>query len=391
MKKQILIAGLLLLIISCKKSAETPPSNVTTAPTANGGTYTTLFSFNESNGAYPYGSLVVSGNTLYGMTSSGGANGDGTIFSISNSGSAFTIMHNFSGGTADGNQPYGDLTLLSGSLFGMTKQGGANNKGVLFSINLDGSGFTLLHTFGGGDDGAYPQGDLTVSGTTLYGTTTQGGANGSGCIFSIDASGANYNRFYDLNTANGYTPLAGITLSYGDTAIYGTTSLGGGAFNGGVVFSYKPGLMVYQNLIVFNSVMGLKPEGSLLLSGTKLYGMASAGGKNNVGAIFSYDVLSKTYTDMFDFDGGDGASPYGALILNGSTMYGMTNAGGEYLAGNIFTINTNDSSYVNIFSFGAGTFGAYPQGSLVLSKNVLYGMTSSGGVNGYGTIFSCSL
>ena len=47
-----------------------------------GGTPTTLLSFNGTNGEYPHGGLTLSGSTLYGMTYHGGANDDGTIFSI---------------------------------------------------------------------------------------------------------------------------------------------------------------------------------------------------------------------------------------------------------------------------------------------------------------------
>ena len=391
MKGFVIIIVALLLVSSCKKSNQNTPV-VTTANTNNGGTFTTLFSFNGTNGENPFGSLIISGSTLYGMTASGGKNGDGIIFSINTNGSGFTDLHDFGGGSADGNQPCADLTLLGSTLYGTTRMGGANGKGVLFSIGTGGNGFTILHTFGNGTDGIYPQGNLVVNGATMYGTTSAGGTYGGGSIFSIAASGADYAVFYNFNPATSYSPMASITLSINDSAVYGTTKLGGGIADVGVIFAvkvYPP--ISYKNLVVFNTVNGANPEGSLLRLGDTLYGMASAGAKNSVGNIFSVDTNGNGYRDLFDFNGSNGASPNGSLIINGKTMYGMTNSGGVYLAGNIFTLKTTDSAYTDIFDFGASNFGSYPQGSLLLSNNVLYGMTTYGGATGYGTIFSCSL
>lgn len=324
------------------------------------------------------------------MASTGGKYGDGIIFSINTDGSAFTDLHDFTGSISDGNEPVADLALSGNTLYGMTELGGANGKGVIFSISAGGSGFTLLHSFGNSSDGVHPLSSLTINGTTLYGTTSEGGAGGHGSIFSISVSGSNYNRFYDFDGTDSYTPLAGVAVTPNDSAVYGTASQGGGLNNDGVVYSVLTNGAMYRNLVVFSGANGTKPEGSLVLSGNTLYGMANAGGKNNIGDIFSFNTKTSTFKDMLNFNGGNGASPEGALIMNGTTMYGMTNAGGEYLLGNIFTISTADTAYMNIYNLGAGTYGSYPQGALVISNNVLYGMTPYGGKNNNGTIFSCS-
>ena len=57
----------------------------------SGGTPAVLASFNGSNGKQPYAGLVLSGNTLYGTTVNGGANGYGTIFSVPMSGGSPTV------------------------------------------------------------------------------------------------------------------------------------------------------------------------------------------------------------------------------------------------------------------------------------------------------------
>ena len=76
---------------------------------------------------------------------------------------------------------YGSLTLLGSKLYGVTQNGGSSGKGVLFSVNTDGSGFTVQNSFGLlSSDGINPRGDLTLStdASTLYGMTPYGGILG---------------------------------------------------------------------------------------------------------------------------------------------------------------------------------------------------------------------
>src|ERR1700732_3033432 len=50
-----------------------------------------------------------------------------------------------------------------------------------------GQTFSLVHTFTGGSDGAYPLNGLTASGKVLFGTTSSGGAFGYGVVFKVNA------------------------------------------------------------------------------------------------------------------------------------------------------------------------------------------------------------
>src|SRR5947209_7436067 len=90
------------------------------------------------------------------------------VLSLASSLAQDTILHNFAGGSDDGGNPSGSLTLSGTKLYGMTAGGGSNNGGTVFSMNIDGSGFALLHSFSGG---AY-YGSLTLSGSVLYGMTS---------------------------------------------------------------------------------------------------------------------------------------------------------------------------------------------------------------------------
>jgi len=63
---------------------------------------------------------------------------------------ATMILHSFAAG--DGAHPYGSLALSGSKLYGMTNDGPttADSRGTLFSVNTDGTGFSVLHSFVGG-------------------------------------------------------------------------------------------------------------------------------------------------------------------------------------------------------------------------------------------------
>jgi uncharacterized repeat protein (TIGR03803 family) len=91
----------------------------------------------------------------------------------------------FTGGV-DGRDPFGVIRDRTGSLYGTAEFGGTANLGVVFSLDLAGSE-TVLHSFTGGLDGAYPRaGVIRDSAGRLYGTTQVGGRKGyGGVLFEI--------------------------------------------------------------------------------------------------------------------------------------------------------------------------------------------------------------
>ena len=173
-----------------------------------GGGYEVIHDFTNagpnSGGVSPLGSLTRAGSVLYGMTAAGGiappvgppSNG-GTVFRINTDGSGFQALHGFTGGqlqgSNDGAAPYGAVTISGSAIYGMTRYGGTSARGTIFSLNTDGSGFNLLHSFTGStNDGAAPQGSLTLVGSKLYGMTNGGGRNGEGTIFCVNTDGSGF-------------------------------------------------------------------------------------------------------------------------------------------------------------------------------------------------------
>jgi uncharacterized repeat protein (TIGR03803 family) len=383
------------------------------AGTADAQTFTTLVQFTgtggTANGWSPFGSLIVSDTTLYGMTSAGGivngSRGMGNIFSVGINGTNYQNLVSFTGtgGTASGNIPNGSLAISGSTLYGMTQYGGANLFGTVFSVGTDGTNFQNLVSFtgtGGTATGYLPLGSLTLVGSALYGMTQYGA--GSGNIFSIGTSGTNYQNVVSFTnslggTATGYDPLGSLIL--GGSTLYGMTSFAGY----GNVFGVGTDGTSYQHIVPYftgssGTASGEAPQGSLMLAGSTLYGMTENGGAFGKGNVFSVGTNATNFQNLVSFDGSggtpNGADPYGSLILSGTTLYGMTDEGGAAIGagfGEIFSIGIDGSDYQDLYSFTGGADGGNPHGDLTLSGGTLFGMTSAYGANGYGTVFALTL
>jgi uncharacterized repeat protein (TIGR03803 family) len=138
----------------------------------------------NSEGANPNAGLLLVGNTLYGTAAAGGSSGAGTVFAVNTDGTGFRVLHSFLDGN-DGANPWSGLILSGNTLFGVAYGSGLGAGGTVFAVNTDGTGFTNLHHFTYGGDGAGPIGGLILSGNTLYGTARLGGSAGNGTVFSL--------------------------------------------------------------------------------------------------------------------------------------------------------------------------------------------------------------
>jgi uncharacterized repeat protein (TIGR03803 family) len=393
-------------------------------------TFTNLHNFNsiQSDGARPTGDLALSGHILYGTTSSGGDRGYGLVFAINANGTGFTILHSFTDApypdytNSDGAIPQGGVILSGNTLYGTTWSGGISGLGTVFAVNTDGTGFTNLHSFTGGD-GAGPQSGLVVSGNTLYGMTHGIGYNGvqygGDTVFAVNTDGTGFTNLYTFTDTgsggSGTGPFAGLILS--SNTLYGATYSGGSSGNG-TVFAINTDGTGFTSLHSFTHLSdsgstnsdGAYPRGRLVLLGNTLYGTASAGGLSANGTVFAVNTDGTGFTNLHNFPAtasdpsienaptnSDGVFPSGGLILSGNTLYGTAPAGGSASEGTAFAINTDGSGFTTLHSFallsdsGTNSEGVYPQTSLVLSGNILYGTAASAGYYQHGTLFSLSL
>jgi uncharacterized repeat protein (TIGR03803 family) len=376
-------------------------------------------SCNNLDGADPKGSLTLANGLLFGRTSTttGKGNGDGIIFHIDPNGTGYHIDHKFTGAKTDGNNPrHNAMTLVGSVLYGTTLTGGKKDTGTIFSIDDTGNSYSTppLYDFqmsGQKNDGDMPHSCFAFSNTLLYGMTSEGGTksppSGSGTIFSFDPQTNTYTRLFSFDgKQHGSDPHGQPILDPTGTTIYGMTRTGG-KHNVGVIFSFAPSSHKIKTLHDFacpkNAVPlcidkndGATPDhGTLLLSGTTLYGLTSVGGKFGLGTIFSYDLSKKKFKVLRSFgpaSTNDGQNPFGSLMLNGSVLYGTTQNGGANGLGSVFQINTDGTGYARVHNFSGGNGdGANPIDDVIIVNNVLYGMTEKGGQCSIGVIFSIAL
>lgn len=373
MKKCYSLAFFLLLIVSAKAQ------------------YNKLIDFNGTNGTSPYGSVILSDgdSILYGMTNGGGTTGEnnGTIFSMRTDGTSYTNLHNFSTTDTSGANPYGSLIRSGNVLYGMTSRNGLYDKGTIFSINTDGSGFTTLYHFRNdsiNDYGANPYGTLTRIGSKLYGMTD--GDGGHGNIFSIHMDGSNYQDLHVFSGMDGSHPGYGALAETGNM-LFGTT-IYGGLHGSGVFFSIDTGGL-YTKLRDFNAADGTMPLGSVTMDGGTFYGTASSGGAYGKGTLFSTTGTDTgSFTKLMDFNGTNGQGPIGSLTSHSGKLFGTTAGGGTNNYGTVFSMNTNGSGFQTLFNFGVSTNGTQPRAQVSLSGTMLYGTTVIGGNLGHGVVYS---
>ena len=302
------------------------------------GSFSTLVSFDQTNGAFPLAGLARSTNGgFYGTTSAGGNSSFGTAFAVAPDG-ILTSLYSFTGDT-DGASP--DTALVQGSdgnFYGTASDAGANGLGTLFRLSPEG-GVATLHSFTGGIDGTSPTGALVQTEDGLfYGSTPGGGAFTNGTIFRLSPDGSLKTLYSFTGGADGYIPVGSLSLG-DDGALYGATR--------------------------FNTIRGFLFYGTLFKVTT-----------------------NGAFTTLYALNFSDGLNPAAGLILgNDGNFYGTTELGGAHSSGTVFRMTPNGSVSFLVsfdgFNDGANPLTALTQGS----DGNLYGTTSSGGPAGHGTIF----
>jgi len=258
-----------------------------------------IFSFDVSDGARPYGGVVVGkGGILYGTAD--------VVFELATVSDGWTesVIEDFSNHDHDGNGPFAGLILdSSGNLYGTTEYGGAHNMGVVYELSPKADGAwkeQILHDFcpkgpPNCQDGHTPGvGALTMDTSgNLYGTTA-GGGYCCGTVFRLTPQGDGRWKetvLYNFKGgASGFEPGAGVARDKAGN-LYGTTVYGGSSqCDCGVVFRLSPrknGRWEYTVLHTFIGSNGAQPDANLILD-TKgnLYGTAATGGANGGGVAF---------------------------------------------------------------------------------------------------------
>jgi uncharacterized repeat protein (TIGR03803 family) len=269
----------------------------------DGSGFTVLKAFTgKPDGSLPYDKLILSGTTLFGTTLSGGnSNNAGTVFRLNTDGSGYEILKRFAD-SPDGSSPKGPLVMSGNTLYGVTDDGGSNGccGGTIYKLNTDGSGYVILKHFAAfGVDGANPNGGLVLDGGVLYGNTARGGSNDVGTVFKINTDGTGYTVLKHFeNVLNGSLPVSTLVLQ-GDT-LYGTTAIVAGADNG-TVFKIRTNGTGFATLKSFSGFVnptyetnsdGATPMAAVTVDNNALYGTAYLGGIFGSGTIYKIDLTA---------------------------------------------------------------------------------------------------
>jgi uncharacterized repeat protein (TIGR03803 family) len=304
MKPSRLFLGIVGILAACMFDA-----------TAHGGvTFTNLFSFSGTNGIEPEGRLLQTPDGIFYGTARDttlerwgnanfGFNGNGLIFRITPNGE-FSVLTTFARTNGNGAYPRAGLTLgKDGILYGTTTGGGANRQGTVFKITTNGN-LTILASFIG-TNGRYPTASLLQEGDSFLGTTAKGGVTdsrehvdmrdgmggGMGTVFSITSKGA-ISTLVFFDKTNGELP-GGELIQGKDGNIYGTTGQGGigwlvrnnltNQYCGdgfGTVFKISPRTGL-TTVVAFNGENGIGPTNIRLAKDGSLYGITADGGATN--------------------------------------------------------------------------------------------------------------
>jgi len=385
-----------------------------TARSAPAQQFHTIYSFTGGNdGGNPLaGVTVAASGVLYGTTISGGAGSHGTVYSLKNRGSGWTLdpLYGFSGPN-DGAYPYAGVTIgPSGALYGTTLNGGGSNgEGTVFKLQpsanfcrtvLCGWNETFLYEFQTDNNGANPLAGNVIfdQAGNLYGTASKGGneLGGEGTVYQINASGS-VNVLYNFCCAergnDGYYPWAGVTFDAAGN-LYGTTFYGGGqgCYNGegcGTVFELTPsagGRWTETILYRFTGGNdGANPQGTLIRdSSGNLYGTTDGQSISNPGTVF---MLSHSngwvFTSIYNFSS---CSPNSGVTMDAAgNLYGVCSHGGAFTKGYVFELTNSDGTWslTDLYDFTGGGDGYDPLGSVAFdSSGNLFGTASSGGNQG---------
>jgi uncharacterized repeat protein (TIGR03803 family) len=362
---------------------------------------TTLYSFaGRVDGSLPAVSLIDAEGNLYGATPRGGIlkcgghNGCGTVFKVTSEGTK-VVLHEFRGGkSGDGKFPNPALILDgSGNVYGTTYMGGDKGRGAVFQITPDGSE-SVLYSFGGPPDGAFPGALVQDGNGNFYGTTAEGGSHHFGTVFVVTADGQEKGLFsFDGKKKDGKFPGDLILDASGN--FYGTTSYGGNCEGAGCGLMFEVNTNGTQNILWrFSGTDGSQPGSLIWDEHGNLYGTTYYGGTFGYGTVFELSPVeggSWSLTVLYSFIGGEDAYPDGTLVRDTEgNLYGTATGSGinceNHSCGEIFQITPTGTAVV-LHTF-AWWDGAVPWGDLLRDdQGSLYGATQLGGTYGYGTVF----
>jgi uncharacterized repeat protein (TIGR03803 family) len=331
---------------------------------SNGGQETVLHSFClGKDGGFPFGGVILdpAGN-VYGTTEVGGPLNGGTVFEMvrqANGQWKERVLHSFSG--SDGKGPFNGLIRdAAGNLYGVASEGGSEAAfgGVVFEISRSGT-YNVLYNFCSQHDcvdGQLPVGGLAMDKSgSLYGITGQGGMHSKGAVFKLSKSSGAWKEtvlhsFAGGNGDGAYPLYGGPTLAMRTVqgkkrlVIFGVTTLGGSK-DKGTAFEIVESTSDHKFSVLHNFGTGRDgalPYGTLISVKGRLYGTTGFRGNSCCGTVFELTEKNHIWeeTVIYSFRGGeDGGYPYSGVEVDANgNLFGVANTGGSGKSGVVFEV-----------------------------------------------------
>ncbi|RYY48442.1 MAG: T9SS type A sorting domain-containing protein [Chitinophagaceae bacterium] len=355
----------------------------------------TIFSFNPVNdlfqkhvdlgnvkGAASTGSMVLYNNKFYGLTADSAAYSNGGLFVFDPQNAQFNNLLSFGG--PELRVPEGHLTLFNNKLYGTTSFGGSSQRGGIYSYDLATGQYEQKLSLSQANGHPYLQGGVTLLNNKMYGVTRDGGAFNSGVLYEYDPATNAYSKKHDFHPETGSTPYA--PLAVHNNKLYGSTTWGSSAEKGNI-FEFDPGTGIYAQKVVLDENRGTNLRGKLLWYNNRFFGATYGAGANLGGTIFEYNPVGNSFIKKADFDGINISNPWGPLTELNGKLYGASFNGGNVDSGAIFEYNPVATSITKKTDLN-NTNGSWVVSRLTAVNNKLLSMANQGGTADYGTLMS---
>jgi uncharacterized repeat protein (TIGR03803 family) len=399
--------------------------------------FTVLHSFYNKPAAYPNSGLIIGPDGGFYGTTGTEENTDcrpnlcGAVFEIkqTSTGWQYHIVHKFHGTGYDGAFPGGLIFDKAGNLYGTTFSSGGSgcitqhpDCGTVFRLSPTSKGGweeTILYSFTGGADGAYPEGNLVLdSAGNLYGTASGGGSfkgnlcstYGCGVVYELSpgASGWTETVLYTFTGgSDGWRPE---WLTPGKNGSFLGVTYVGGTFNStctagcGIVFELTQGAGGWSFSVAYSFSGGSDggyPSSQLIFDKQgNVFGTAGAGGSTQCGGIgcgvvfkLSPNGSGWTFSDQYSFSGTDGDIPRGILFDSSGNLFGSADGGNASCpccgCGVLFKLvpDSNNWTETVLYTFNGTTDGEFPSAVTMDDAGNLFGTAGGGGARNLGTIF----
>jgi uncharacterized repeat protein (TIGR03803 family) len=397
------------------------------SPEKNGTwTETVIHNFTAgSDGAGPAPSLVIdSKGNLYGTTYWGGAYDGGIVFKLSPTGNTWkeTILHNFTIGYTDGNDPAGVVMDAAGNLYGVTIHGGDSDCedvyedswlgcGIAYELSPGGANGawteTILFNFGtdGDTSGGWPDSTLVFDQSgNIYGSAEPACYECSaGSLFQLSKSSTGV--WSEATVANYEWPPSSLAIDAQANLYVPNPN------SPNEVIQYVPASAGTWNMNTIYTFSEYTDVDSLIFDAAgNLYGTTGIAYGGAQGSIFELTPASSgnwTENTVYSFTGGsDGAAPNTPMFDSKGNIYVSAAAGGQtdcpltyysydYTCGTIFELSPNSTggyTGTTLYEFSPGPIdGNLPEAGLVEdSSGNLYGTTYIGGGWLLGAVYELS-